>query len=469
MKELASMGFISLIPSILAIVLAFVTKDTVASLVIACIAGTLLAGQGLLGFPTLLKQSLGTTSFSWVMLLNLFAGIMVAYFKKTGAIQAFTQLVKSKKLGRRGIQLVAWVMGMFVYFSDSFSPLFVGSTMRELSDSERISREKLSYIADSTAAPVSVLVPITGWAAYLSGLAIGVGCIADQEQAAALFLKAVPFNFYAILAVIMVGLVGAGILRDFGPMKEAERRALEEGKVIRDGGIPMVGKELTEMKAYEGLKPRIFLNFILPVVIIICIALGTYVKLGSAKTMEAFLFIVLFMSVSMMIQGVPFKEVMRTIQEGIKGAVPTVVILALAYSINNVSKQMGTANYIISVTEGFLTPALLPAIIFIVSAIMAFATGSSWGTFAICMPIALPMAFQLSGNQVTPLVVASFAAVAGGGVFGDHCSPLSDTTVLASSGAGADHIDHVKTQLPYALCCGGVTVVLYVLLGLLSL
>lgn len=469
MEELVSMGFISLIPAILAIVLSFITRDTVASLVVACITGTLLAGDGLLGFPTLLKTSLGTTDFSWVMLLNLFAGILVAYFKKTGAIQAFTQFVKEKNLGRRGVQLVAWVMGMFVYFSDSFSPLFVGSTMREVSDSEKISREKLAYIADSTAAPVSVLVPITGWAAYLSGLAIGIGCIADQEQASALFLRAIPFNFYAILAVIMVGLLASGILKDFGPMKKAEKRALEEGKVVRDGGTPMVGKELTEMQAYEGLKPKMFLNFILPVLMIICIAIGTYIRMNSAKTMEAFLFVILFMSVSMLVQGVPFKEVMRTVQEGVKGAAPAVIILALAYSINALSKQMGTANYIISITEGFLTPALLPAIIFIVSAVMAFATGSSWGTFAICMPIALPLAFNFSGGEINTLVVASFAAVAGGGVFGDHCSPLSDTTVLASSGSGSDHIDHVKTQLPYALCCGAVATVFYLLLGLISL
>ena len=469
MEELVSMGFISLIPAILAIVLSFITKDTVASLVIACIAGTLLAGNGLLGFPTLLKESLGTTSFSWVMLLNLFAGILVAYFKKTGAIQAFTQFVKDKHLGRKGTQLVAWVMGMFVYFSDSFSPLFVGSTMREISDNERISREKLAYIADSTAAPVSVLVPITGWAAYLSGLAIGIGCIADQEAASALFLKAIPFNFYAILAVLMVGLIASGIIKDFGPMKKAEKRAMEEGKVVRDGGVPMVGKELTDMKAYEGLKPRIFLNFLLPVLMIICIAVGTYISMKSAKTMEAFLFVILFMSVSMMIQGVPFKEVMQTVQEGIKGATPAVIILALAYSINALSKQMGTANYIISITQGFLTPALLPAIIFVVSAIMAFATGSSWGTFAICMPIALPLAFNFSGGVVNTLVVACFAAVAGGGVFGDHCSPLSDTTVLASSGSGSDHIDHVKTQLPYALCCGAIAAVLYLILGFVSL
>ncbi len=461
-----TMGFISVIPAILAIVLSFATRNTVVSLAIACITGTLLAGQGIFGFPDLLKNSLGTTSFSWVMLLNTFIGILVAYFQKTGAIQGFSQKVHDRNLSRRGAQLMAWILGIFIYFSDSFSPLFVGSVMRSITDKAKVSREKLAYIADSTSAPVSVLMPITGWAAYLMGLAVGVGCIATQEDAAALFLKAIPMNFYPIFAVLFVGLLASGIIKDFGPMKKAEKRAMEEGKVIRDGATPLIGKELTEMQPYPGLKPRVFLNFILPVLVIISIALGTYIAFDSAKTMEAFLFVVIVMTISMMIQGIPFKEVMNTMTDGIKGAIPAVVLLALAYSVNALSTQMGTANYIISLTEDFLTPHLLPAIIFAVAAVMAFATGSSWGTFAICMPIALPLAFSFTNDTMTPLIVASFAAVAGGGVFGDHCSPLSDTTVLSSTGAASDHIDHVKTQLPYALVCGVLALAAYLVVGI---
>lgn len=460
-----TMGFISIIPAVLAIVLSFATRNTIVSLVIACIAGTLLAGQGIMGYPTLLKESLGTTSFSWVMLLNTFIGILVAYFQKTGAIQGFSQKVHDKNLSRRGAQLMAWILGIFIYFSDSFSPLFVGSTMRSITDKAKISREKLAYIADSTSAPVSVLMPITGWAAYLMGLAVGVGCIATEEDASVLFLKAIPFNFYALFAVLFVGLIAIGIVPDFGPMKKAEKRAMEEGKVLRDGATPLIGKELTEMQPYSGIKIRVFLNFILPVLMIVSIAVTTYISMKSAKTMEAFLFVLIFMSISMMIQGIPFKEVMNTLTDGVKGAIPAVMLLALAYSVNGLSSQMGTANYIISLTENFLTPHMLPAIIFLVSAIMAFATGSSWGTFAICMPIALPLAFSFTNNQMSILIVASFAAVAGGGVFGDHCSPLSDTTVLSSTGAAADHIDHVKTQLPYALVCGALALVAYLVVG----
>lgn len=399
------------------------------------------------------------------MLLNTLIGIIVAYFQKTGAIQGFSQWVHDKHLSRKGAQLIAWVMGIFVYFSDSFSPLFVGSTMRSITDKARISREKLAYIADSTSAPVSVLVPITGWAAYLSGLAIGVGCITTQDEASALFLRAVPFNFYAIFAVLFVGLIGSGIIKDFGPMKKAEQRAMEEGKVLADGAEPLTGKELTMMEPYPGFKPRVFLNFLLPVLIIITIALSTYMAFKSAKTMEAFTFVVIFLSISMMIQGIPFKEVMNTLMDGIKGALPAVVLLALAYSVNGLSKTMGTANFIVSTTGSILTPALLPAVIYVISAIMAFATGSSWGTFAICMPIALPLAFTMTNGELTTIVVAVFGAVAGGGVFGDHCSPLSDTTILSSMGAASDHLDHVKTQLPYALVCGALATVAYLIVG----
>lgn len=428
-----TMGFISVIPAILAIVLSFITRNTIVSLTIACIAGTLLAGQGIFGFPTLLQNSLGTTSFSWVMLLNTFIGILVAYFQKTGAIQGFSQKVHEKNLSRRGAQLMAWVLGIFIYFSDSFSPLFVGSVMRSITDKAKVSREKLAYIADSTSAPVSVLMPITGWAAYLMGLAVGVGCIATTEDASRLFLRAIPFNFYPIFAVLFVGLLASGIIKDFGPMKKAEKRAWEEGKVIRDGATPLIGKELTDMQPYPGLKPRVVLNFILPVFVIIGIALGTYIAFDSAKTMEAFLFVVIIMTISMMIQGIPFKEVMNTLTDGVKGAIPAV---------------------------------MLPAVIFAVAAIMSFATGSSWGTFAICMPIALPLAFSFTDNQMSLLIVACFAAVAGGGVFGDHCSPLSDTTVLSSTGAASDHIDHVKTQLPYALICGLLAFIAYLIIGI---
>ena len=465
---MTNMGFVSVVPAFLAIILAFKTRNTVFSLFFAIFIGVLLMGKGLLAFPALIKTSLGTTSFAWIFLLELFIGILIAFFQRTGAIQGFTKVMEGKKLTRSRIQLTAWVMGMFVFFSDYFSPLFVGSTMRSLSDSAKISREKLSYIADSTSAPVSVLVPITGWAVFISGLLVGIGPVETAEQGMMIFTKAVVFNFYAIFAVAMVGLIASGIIPDFGPMKKAEQRALEEGKVLRDGAQPLVGEELTDTPAYPGIKTHVFLDFLFPVLIVISIAIGTFAVLKSAKTMEAFLTASVVLGIIMRFQGVPFKDIMDTAMQGMKGIMPAIVILALSYSINGLSKEMGTANYIISITETWLTPNLLPVITFLIAATISFSTGTSWGTFAIVMPIAAPLAFNFSGNEVTWLVLATVSAVAGGGVFGDHCSPLSDTTILASTGAAADHIDHVKTQIPYAMVAAGCAALVYLVVGFMA-
>ena len=463
---LETMGWISIVPVALAVILAFTTRNTIASLATACILGCLLAGNGIFGFTDLLKTSLGNEDFIWVVTINMMVGIMAAYFEKSGAIEGFTNIVDKCNLSRKAIQVVTWILGCFIFFSDSFSPLFVGGVMRRLSDKAKISREKLAYICDSTSAPVAVFLPVTSWSAYLCGLTVGIGAIVTQGDAYNLFVKAMPFNFYAIFSVIFVGLICSGIIRDYGPMKKAEERALKEGKLLRDGAVPLMSTELTEMKKSEKVKSRVFLNFILPIIMFLGISLGTFITLGSTKVMEASVIVVIFLSVSLLIQGMPLQEVSDTFMAGVKGAMPAIILLALAYPLNSLSKEMGTANYIINSTESFLTPALLPAVIFVVSAIMAFATGSSWGTFAICMPIALPLAFNASGDEITTLVAMCFAAVAGGGVFGDHCSPVSDTTILSSMGAASDHIDHVKTQLPYALTVAGLCAVTYLILGI---
>jgi Na+/H+ antiporter NhaC len=465
--ETESLGVLSLLPASVAIVLAFLTRNTVFALSLACIVGVLAAGQGLMGFPNLLKNALGTTAFSWIFLLELFIGISIAFFQRTGAIRNFSAWVESLNMNRVRVQLVAWFMGMFVFFSDYFSPLFVGSTMRALSDRFRISREKLAYIADSTSAPVSVIIPVTGWAVFITGLLIGMGPIVDDNVAMKVFVYAIPFNFYSILAVVMVGLIAARIVPEFGPMKTAERRAIETGKVLRDGAEPLMSEELTGIEPYAGVRTSLFWNFVLPVLIVIGVALGSFFMTSSALTMEAFLLSAIVAGIIMRIQGIPLSDIMSTANAGIKGVMPAIIILAFAYAINDLSKSMGTANYIVAQTEGWLTPGLLPMLTFLIACTISFSTGTSWGTFAIMMPIAVPMALTFSGNTLDTVVYATVAAVAGGGVFGDHCSPLSDTSILASTGAASDHIDHIKTQLPYALVIGAISVAAYLAIGLL--
>jgi len=465
MDPLENFGVISLIPASVAIILAFITRNTIFSLAMACLIGVIVSGQGLIGFPNLLKNALGNTDFSWVLLLEFFIGISIAFFQRTGAIRNFSLFIASKKMTRIRVQLIAWFMGMFVYFSDYFSPLFVGSTMRDLSDRFRISREKLAYICDSTSAPVSILVPITGWAVLVATLMIGMGPVQDAGEAMMLFIYSIPYNIYSILAVIMVGLIATKVIPDFGPMREAEQRAINENKLLRDGANPLMGVELTNIEPFEGIQTSLFWNFVFPVLIVICFAVGSFMITSSAKPMEAFLLSSSVAGIIMRIQGVPLNEIINTAMMGIKGIMPAIIILALAYSLNDLSALLNTAGFIIDNTESWLTPKLLPMLAFLITAIVAFSTGTSWGTYAIMIPIAVPLAFNFSENEITHIVYATVAAIAGGGVFGDHCSPLSDTSILASTGAASDHIDHIKTQMPYALIVGLISVLIYLVIG----
>ena len=460
-----TMGWSSLVPIVTAIVLALWSKNTVFSLSIACIIGCFMAGKGIWGFTDVLQSSLGNEDFIWAALNILFFGVLCTYYEKSGAIDGFTRIVNQKNLKRRGVQILAWALGLFC-FADSMSPLFVGSVMRKLSDKARISREKLAYIADSTAAPVSIVYPFTGWSSYLTGLAVGIGCLETRDQAYTFMLRAIPFDFYAILSLLMVLLIGFGVIKDYGPMKKAEQRAVEEGKVLRDGAIPM---STSGQNKSASIKEYVFLNFILPTILLIVISIGCFIVLGGVKVLEAVTIVVIFMSISFLVQGMKLKELGEIFNEGIKGAMPAVMVLAVAYPLNEITKELGVADFIMNLVSGSLNPALLPITIFIICAILSFAMGFSWGTFAIAIPLALPMAFTATGGEATFLTTLCFAAVAGGGLFGDHCSPVSDTTIMSSMGAGADHIDHVITQIPYALTVAGISSVLYLMLGFVAI
>ena len=455
----------SLVPALLAVVLAFVLRDALISLLLACLVGVLLMGQGFQGLPGLITRSLGKEDFIWLCTIELCIGILVAFLQRSGAIDLFRERASRVVTNRKRAGVMGWVLGLSVFFSDYFSPLFVGAVMRDLTDHYRISREKLAYICDSTSASVIVLVPISAWAAYLSGLAANAG-VGSLEEGLQLFIRSVPFNLYGILTVVMVGLIVFQVVPDFGPMRTAEKRALETGKVLRDGAIPMMGKELTGIVASDSPRRSILLNFALPVMIIIGTNLWTFIVLGRASVLEAFMLACAVLGVTMWFQRVDsLQGLVQTALAGIKGVMGAVLILALAYCINTVSQEMQTAAYVVELTGDSMSPGLLPVLAFVISGFVAFSTGTSFGTYAIMIPIVLPMAIQFSGGEVGSLAVISFAAVAGGGVFGDHCSPLSDTTVLSSLGGACDHIDHTRTQLPYALSVAGVVSVIYLSLG----
>jgi Na+/H+ antiporter NhaC len=468
MEQAANYGVLSLLPALVALALAFITREAIFSLLIGVLVGVLITGQNLLfGFTGMLQSALGNADFIWVISIEVFVGIMIAFFQKSGAIESFTKILDRRNITAKGAQIIAWLLGIFIFFSDYFSPLYVGTVMRSITDKARVSREKLAYICDSTSAPVCTLIPFSSWGVYAAGILVGIGAFADKNIATEAVIRMVPFNFYGIISVFMVGLIAMKIVPEFGPMKAAEKRAMETGKVISDTAKPLLGKELSDIKPNPGIKPNLLINFFAPAIIIISVTLGTYIAIGSAKTLEGFVLAVAFQFVAMLIQKMgTIIELVETAVNGIKGVMSAMLILALAYCLNAISKQLGTAGYVIGITESWMTPALLLLLTFLICAFISFFTGTSWGTYAIMMPIAVSLAFQLTGGAITTLVYATIAAVMGGGCFGDHCSPLSDTTILSSLAAGSDHIDHVNTQLPYAMASAGVSAVLYLIIGL---
>jgi Na+/H+ antiporter NhaC len=464
----SNMGLFSLLPIVLALILAFITKDAVFSLLIGCIVGVIISGlDPATGLTNLFQQALGNPDFIWVLMIEIAVGILVALYMRAGVISAFADWASAKIRTRRAASGFGWLMGIFVFFSDYFSPLFSGPIAKPLTDKHKVSREMLAYLLDSGSSPVCTLIPLSAWAVYIAGLLKGYGPIATVEDGMSAFIKSIPYNLYGWFAVILSGLIAYQIIPNFGPMRKAEQRAKNEGKVLRDGATPLTGKEMDLIKPLEGKKTNLIIYLIIPVLIIVIIALGTFLLLHSTKILEAFLAAVIYQAIAMAF-GKYFKNVrdgMGVAVNGIKAVLPAILILALAYSINAISKSLGAQQYILSITKTWITPAMLPAMTFLTGALISFFSGTAWGTYAIITPFALPIAMNLSSGRMAPVVLATIGAIVGGGVMGDHCSPVSDTTCLSSFGAGSDHIDHVRTQLPYALVCAALACIIFIIIG----
>ena len=468
MNVVAIGGMLSLLPIILALILAFKTKEAVFSLLFGCVVGVLLASYNpTTGMSQLFQSALGNGDFIWVAMIEVSIGVMIAFYMKAGVIGAFADSASHFIKTRRGASGLGWCLGVLIFFSDYFSPLFAGPIARPLTDKYKISREMLAYQLDSGSAPVCTLIPISGWAVYIAGLLKGYGPIVDANHGMSVFIASIPYNFYGWLAILLCGLIAFQIIPNFGPMKAAEKRALEEGKVYGDYATPLTGKEMEDIELRAGKTPSLLFFLFVPVAIVVVIALGTFFVLGSTKILEAFFAAVAYQAIALCIGGyvTGVKDMMDAAYKGIKGVLPAIIILALAYCINDISKALGAQKFILDVTSTWMTPALLPFIAFITGALISFFTGTSWGTYAILIPFVLPMSFSLSGGELSTLVFVSIGAVVSGGCFGDHCSPVSDTSVLSSLGAGSDHMDHVRTQLPYALVAGGLAALGYLAIG----
>ncbi|MGC2871680.1 Na+/H+ antiporter NhaC family protein [Ihubacter sp. mB4P-1] len=472
-------GALSLITPFIAIVLSFITKQVVLSLAAAVFVGATIINGGNL-FTGFLRMCdtyfVGTVADSWnasLMLFILAVGGMIAVMSRMGGMQAMAVALAKKAQGSKNVMVMTWVLGLIIFFEDIANSLIVGPTMRPVSDEAKVSREKLSYVIDSTAGPVTDMAPISSWVAHEIGMITLAFTSIGMEAANVygIFLQTIPYRFYNIFAIAMVIIIVL-MQRDYGPMYKAEKRARLTGKLYEDGAKPMMSKELDAMNVAEGAELRIR-NAAIPILVFIVVTVaalwytgggmdagftleGIATAFGNTDAASSILYSVIFTSILCIIMAVAqkimtLKEAIDVWLSGCKELLFTVTILLLAWSTGSVMSDLGTGAYISGMVGGSIPVILLPMILFIISCFMAFSTGTSYGTSGIMIPIAFPIAVGMADGEVGTLAIVTIAAVTCGAIFGDHCSPISDTTIMSSMGSAADLMDHVKTQIPYAI------------------
>jgi Na+/H+ antiporter NhaC len=458
-------GIWSLLPLLATLVLAFITRSALIAMLVGTFVGTLMLGSAPgVGMNELFQASLGNGDFIWICQIVVLIGILFELFKRSGVLGALAERFSGKGSSRRSVEVSAWGMG-FVIVDDYFSPLLTGAVIRPMSDRVGVPREKLAFILDSTTASVCILVPFTAWGAYIAALiAAQGGPIGSAEEGLAVFIGAIRYNFYPLLMIAFTLLVALRVIPDFGPMRKAEQRAATTGQLLRPGAKPLLSEDSDDMVGQvAGKKSSLLLELLIPVMLLVGVGTWSLISTGSVKIVEAFMLANAWMFAVLALKG-SFKTVSDigdVIVAGTKSVMAALLIVALAYALNAVTIQLGAGQVIIQQFASDLSPNSLVVITFLLTAAISFSTGTSWGAYAMMMPVALPVAFEFSGGEVTPLIYQTVAAIAGGGIFGDHASPVSDTTVLSSVGAGSDHIDHVITQLPYALLIALLTAGLY--------
>ena len=458
-------GAMSLLPLVATLVLAFVTRSALIAMLVGTFVGTLMLGTAPgAGLNALFQSSLGNEEFIWICQIVILIGILFELFKRAGVLGALARKFAGGGGHRRGVELTAWAMG-FVIVDDYFSPLLTGAVVRPMSDRALIPREKLAFILDATTASVCILVPFFAWGVYVSGLVdVQMGALGIEADGLDIFVGAIRYNFYPMLMILFALLICLRIVPDFGPMRTAERRVAETGALIRPGAKPLVADSEDEvMASVSGRDASLLLELVIPIVLLLGVGGWSLYATDSVKIVEAFMLANAWLFGVLAVTGSfsSVEEVGDVIVAGTKSVMAALLIVAMAYALNAVTTELGAGQFIIDRFGAGLSGNSLVMLTFLLTAAISFSTGTSWGAFAMMMPVALPVAVDLSGGQVGPLVFQTVAAVAGGGIFGDHASPVSDTTVLSSVGAGSDHIDHVVTQLPYALLVAALTAGLY--------
>ena len=466
--------FWALLPPIVAIALALITKEVYSSLFIGIVVGGLLYAN--FGFEGTIRHvfldgivaSVSDTYNMGILIFLVILGAMVCLMNRAGGSAAFGRWAQTHIKSRVGAQLATIILGCLIFIDDYFNCLTVGSVMRPVTDKHRISRAKLSYLIDATAAPVCIIAPISSWAAAVAGFA-------EDGQGLNLFIRAIPFNFYALLTILMM--VGISLLKiDYGPMARYERNAMESGDLF-SGKNPYDTMEVEEDVSHGRV-----MDLVLPIVLLIlCCVTGMlysggffdgvgFVEAFSASDASvglllgsafALVFSLIYFGLR---RSMSFSSMMSCIPEGFKAMVPAILILSFAWTLKAMTDSLGAKYFVrdFVYSNASQVQMFLPAIVFLIGCLLAFATGTSWGTFGMLIPI-VQSVFPMDN----PLSVVCISACMAGAVCGDHCSPISDTTIMASAGAQCDHVNHVSTQLPYAITVAAVSFVSYVIAGFL--
>ena len=464
----------AMLPPIVAIALALITKEVYSSLIIGIIVGGLIYSGG--NFETTINHVI-TNGFvanvadsynMGIIIFLILLGALVSMMNKAGGSAAFGRWATTHIKSRVGAQLATIALGVLIFIDDYFNCLTVGSVMRPVADSHKVSRAKLSYLIDATAAPICIIAPISSWAAAVAGFARSAGA----ENGIKLFIQAIPYNFYALLTIIMMIFI-ALMKFDYGPMKTHEKNAEEKGDLFTSG----TQQAVEEMAANPKGK---VIDLLFPVfVLIVSCVIGMIYSGGffsgetfidSFSNSDASVGLAYGAAITTIITVIyylcrrvlKFKDLMESLPEGFKAMVPAIMILACAWTLKAMTDSLGAKIFIAQLIENSAGSfqALLPAIIFVIAVGLSFATGTSWGTFGILIPIVLSVF-----GAGEPITIVAISACMAGAVCGDHCSPISDTTIMASAGAQCDHINHVSTQLPYALTVAGVSTVSYIIAG----
>lgn len=467
-------SFWALVPPIVAIALALITKEVYSSLFIGILVGGLFySGFGFEGTITHIFQDgiIGVLSDSYnvgILVFLVILGTMVCLMNKAGGSAAFGRWASSHIKSRAGAQLATILLGVLIFIDDYFNCLTVGSVMRPVTDKQNVSRAKLAYLIDATAAPVCIIAPISSWAAAVTGFVEG-------EDGFSIFIRAIPYNYYALLTIVMM--VGMVLMKvEYGPMKVHETNA-KKGDLYTTPDRPYANAEEDMTDNGKGK----VIDLLIPILsLIICCVIGMiytggffdgvgFVEAFSNSdasvglVLGSFFGFIITIILYVVRKVLSFSDCMSCIPDGFKAMVPAILILTFAWTLKAMTDSLGAKEFVAGMMEtsaqGLMN--LLPAIIFLVACFLAFATGTSWGTFGILIPIVVAV---FEGRNETMMIISISACMAGA-VCGDHCSPISDTTIMASAGAQSNHINHVNTQLPYAITCAAVSFVTYIVAG----